>query len=270
MRINIEYFTSTGNTLWLARRAAQMLEARGHEPLLFEAVRDGLAFTRDCDLIGILYPVWGSTLPDPLQELVRDLPEGRGRRVFLVGTCAAFTGDTGMYWKRSIEASGYDCFYVDHVLMPSNIGIPGFNFVPPPDDEARDLSLNEAEARLVGIVDAILAGERKNDGTSLIDKLGGGSQRLFYGLVDLWKSRFEVETTRCTRCGLCYRMCPTDNIRIADDGRVTFGSACVFCAKCYNLCPENAVLIGKASRDDRRYRRYKGPDPATIKPVLYR
>jgi ferredoxin/flavodoxin len=270
MRIHIEYFTSTGNTLWLAQKAVQFLEEWGHESKLFEAVRDGPAFTQDCDLIGILYPVWGSTLPDPLQNVVLNLDEGRGKRVFLVGTCAAFTGDTGMYWKRAMETKGYDCFFVDHVLMPSNVSIPGFGFFPPPDDESRDRILVKAEAKLAEIVEAVLAGQAREDGTGWIDKLGGGSQRLFYGVVDAWKRVFDVDVERCTRCRLCYRMCPTENITIADDGQVTFGSSCVFCLKCYNLCPENAVLIGKASRNDRRYKRYKGPDPATIRPILYR
>jgi ferredoxin len=235
---------------------------------LFEAIQDGLGFAEECDLIGILYPVWGSTLPDPLQELVRELPAGNGKRVFLVGTCAAFTGDTGMFWKRALEERGYDCFYLDHVVMPSNVGIPGFNMWPAPDIEERDRILGRAEARLAEIVAAILAGERKTDGTGWLDKLGGGSQRAFMGVVDIWKRMMAVDTERCSSCGLCVRMCPAENIRLLADGRVQFGSACIFCLKCYNLCPENAVLIGKASRNDRRFRRYKGP--SEIKPVLYR
>ena len=269
MRINVEYFTSTGNTLWLARKVTRLLEAQGHEVRLFEAIKDGLGFAEDCDLIGILYPVWGSTLPDPLQDLVCELPEGGGKRMFLIGTCAAFSGDTGMFWKRVLEQKGYGCFYLDHVVMPSNVSIPGFNMWPAPDEEERDRVLGKAEERLAEIVRAILAGEPKNDGTSLMDKIGGGSQRTFYGVVDLWKHMMTVDAERCSSCGLCYRMCPTENIRLLEDGRVQFGSACIFCLKCYNLCPENAVLIGKASRNDRRFRRYKGPC-SEIKPVLYR
>jgi NAD-dependent dihydropyrimidine dehydrogenase PreA subunit len=228
-----------------------------------------LAFAEDGDLIGILYPVWGSTLPDPLQEVVHDLGAGGGKRVFLIGTCAMFTGDTGMYWKRAIEQKGYDCFYVDHVLMPSNVSIPGFN-LPPPDAEGIRQVLRKAEARLPAVLDAILAGEHKRDGTGWIDKLGGGSQRAFYGIVELWKKRMHADAERCSSCGLCRRMCPTENISLTEDGQVQFGSACILCLKCYNLCPENAVLIGRASRNERRFKRYKGPDPATIAPVLYR
>jgi NAD-dependent dihydropyrimidine dehydrogenase PreA subunit len=270
MRINIEYFTSTGNTLWLALEAGRLLEERGHEVRLYEAIKDGLTSGEECDLIGVFYPVWGSDLPDPLRDLVHELPEGCGKRMFLLGTCAAFTGDTGMFWKRIVEAKGYDCFYVDHVLMPSNVGIPGFNFWPPPKPQKRDRMLESARERLVEIVDAILGEQSKTDGTGWLDRLGGGMQRRFYGAVDLKKRQFVVDGERCSRCGLCRRMCPTANIALAEDGSVRFGSACIFCLKCYNLCPENAVLIGPSSRNDKRFRRYKGPNPVKIKPVLYR
>jgi NAD-dependent dihydropyrimidine dehydrogenase PreA subunit len=154
--------------------------------------------------------------------------------------------------------------------MPSNVSIPGFNWWPAPDDEERDLALGKAEQRVAEIVEAILAGEPKSDGTGWIARIGGGGQRRFYGIIDRWKGKLAVDMEHCSRCRLCYRMCPTENINIADDGEMQFGSSCIFCLKCYNLCPGNAVLIGKASRDDRRFRRYKGPAPATIKPILYR
>ena len=83
------------------------------------------------------------------------------------------------------------------------------------------------------------------------------------------KKFFMCDSAKCTRCGLCYRMCPRNNITIDKDKGAVFGTDCIICMKCYNLCPVNAVLLAKASRNDKRYRRYKGPGRG-IQPVQYR
>ena len=123
MVINILYFTSTGNTLWLAGEAKKMIEEKGHTVNLFEAVESGPEFAENCDMIGIFYPVWGSDLPDSVREHVHRMEEGRGKKIFLVGNCAVFTGDTGMHWKKILKKKGYDAFYVYHLNMTININI---------------------------------------------------------------------------------------------------------------------------------------------------
>jgi NAD-dependent dihydropyrimidine dehydrogenase PreA subunit/flavodoxin len=271
MRINLLYFTSTGNTLWLVRRARALFEASRHAVELYEAVKDGRAALEDCDLIGVFYPVWGSDMPDPLRELFAGLADGAGggRRLFLIGDCGVFTGDTGMHWKRLIEPKGFDVFYVDHVLMPININVPWFNFWQVPRGWKKKAILGRAEVRLRCICEAVLEGERHDDGTGLFDRLGGWGQRAFYAdALAFWKGMFAVDASRCTLCGLCRRMCPVENISIEGD-RVRFGERCIVCIKCYNLCPEEAVLIGGRSRDRGCYKRYKGPS-RDLKPIKYR
>lgn len=75
-------------------------------------------------LFGIVYPVWGSALPAPLQSLAASLPRRCGRAVFLVGTAGAFSGDTGIHWKSGLEEHGYDVVYADHVSCPSTACSP--------------------------------------------------------------------------------------------------------------------------------------------------
>jgi formate hydrogenlyase subunit 6/NADH:ubiquinone oxidoreductase subunit I len=118
--------------------------------------------------------------------------------------------------------------------------------------------------------DAILTGERKYKGGDPVSRLGGWFQRLtndvsFYK----YQENLQFDRERCTRCMLCYQMCPTGNIHLDQDGELQFGTTCIFCLKCYNLCPNYATLIGEGSRDYEKYRRYKGPSPE-VKPVVYR
>ena len=270
MVINILYFTSTGNTLWLAGQAKKLIEEKGHTVNLFEAVTTGPEFAENCDMIGVLYPVWGSDMPDPVRERMRGMKEGRGRKVFLVGDCAVFTGDTGMHWKKILGRKGYDVFYVDHLTMPININVPGWNLWKVPGKEKQDRIFAEAGARLEKLCSSVLEGKSKVDGTSPFSRLFGAIQRAgLESFTNMAKKYFMCDSAKCVRCALCYRMCPRNNITIDKDKGALFGTDCIICMKCYNLCPKNAVLVDKGSSDDKRYRRYKGPGRG-IEPVLYR
>lgn len=300
MIIHISYFSSTGNTLFAVSRIKTAFELKGHSVRLFEVVKDGLSFLHNADMVGIVYPVWGSTLPEPYRDLIPRMKNGNGKKLFLLGNCGIFTGDTGMYWKKRIEKQGYDVFYVDHLVLPVNINVPGFNFFKVPDGKKKEWIFQKAENRLKEICESILKEKRKLDGTGPLARLGGGGQRFFYWVTGYWKEMFMIDHTKCIKCRLCERMCPAHNINIdniksnmgvfnikdnhGDDVRIyninvnkirpgekdsCFGSHCILCLKCYNLCPEDAVLIGEKSRDTKKYRRYKGPS-ADFKPVLYR
>ena len=148
MVIHIAYFTSTGNTLRLCRRAEELFGELGHETRLFDAAGECGGFGEGCDLLGFIYPVWASNLPDPLRELAARMPAGGGKRMFLLGNCGVFTGDTGMHWRRILGRKGYEVRYVDHVIMPINVNIPGFNFFAVPDRERREKMLRRADEKM--------------------------------------------------------------------------------------------------------------------------
>ncbi|MCF6176842.1 MAG: EFR1 family ferrodoxin [Victivallaceae bacterium] len=273
MRINIGYFTSTGNTLWLCLKGKELMEQQGHTVKLYEIIKDKVAFAQDeCDLTGFFYPVWGSNQPDPMVEYRNNMPQGNGQKIFFVGNCCALNGDTGFYFKQILDKKGYDVFFTDHLYMPTNFNLPyepGNYWKRVPLAAERDRLLATAEAKLQQICDSILNGERKVDGKGVISRLAGALQRKSYWIVNGYKSHFSVAKEKCINCGLCIRMCPSENITENAAGEKVFGNKCILCVKCYNLCPVNAVLICKKSINDKKYRRYKGPCQ-TIKPTEYR
>jgi ferredoxin len=51
---------------------------------------------------------------------------------------------------------------------------------------------------------------------------------------------YEVKRQKCTGCGSCTDVCPTEAIRI-EDGKAVITMECVDCGACPRVCPEGAV-----------------------------
>jgi formate hydrogenlyase subunit 6/NADH:ubiquinone oxidoreductase subunit I/flavodoxin len=272
MKIKNFYFSSTGNTLWVLKQLTKNFEQAGHEVQNFDVITNANENTTDCDILGIVYPVWGSTLPYPLRDLVYALPESNGQKVILIGNAGAFSGDTGIHWKNVIEKKGYDVIYVDHVFMPVNSVFPGFDYFRPPSPAKKEKMVAKAETDIKRMCDEILQGKRKYRGRNILAVLGGHGQRDFYDpIVDKFKKEMYIDQERCTSCQLCYRTCPVEAIHRSEDHKQLHINTdeCIMCLKCYNLCPVTAALMKPESTNTKRYTRYKGLDKS-VKPILYR
>jgi ferredoxin/flavodoxin len=274
MHINIAYFTSTGNTLWLATKAKEIMEQQGHEIKLYEVINDGAAFIKEeCDMLGIFYPVWGFLPPDPLWKFLQEkMPVGKGKKIFFIGNCAGIAGDTSMMCKRLMESKDYNAFYFNHIIMPTNFFLPWMPFncwkkVPTAGQLSKMLA--DAEKRLQKMCVSLLNGEARLEGAGLLWSCMGWFQRKMEFIVNCYKNKFSIVKDRCVDCGLCLRICPTGNITKTKDGKIVFGSQCIMCVKCYNLCPKDAILICNKTINNKKYKRYKGPGQK-IKPVSYR
>ena len=68
----------------------------------------------------------------------------------------------------------------------------------------------------------ILNGVRSIDGTGPIARLAGALQRKTYWIGSGYKSHFSISKERCIDCGLCYRICPSENISINENGDKVF------------------------------------------------
>ncbi len=273
MRINIIYFTSTGNTLWVAKKTKEIIEQQGHEVKLYEVIKDGDNFLKDeCDMIGIYYPVWDYLLPKPLHDFVLNkMPKGNGKKIFLIGTCAGSIANTNFKYKKLMDAKGYNTFYLNHFYMSCNFNIPWFPFMiftKVLKGEGLNKNLDACEKKLQEICSSILKLKTRQEGKGPYFKFLRWLQDRGLFMFDFWKKNFSIAKDKCTNCKLCIRMCPTENISKDRQGNIIFGSNCIMCVKCYNLCPKDAVLICKQSINNKKYKRFKGYKG--YKPDLYR
>ncbi|MCE5213401.1 MAG: 4Fe-4S binding protein [Methanobacterium sp.] len=46
---------------------------------------------------------------------------------------------------------------------------------------------------------------------------------------------------KCSRCKICYRLCPVDNIKMEEDEFPNHQLNCVYCLRCVSFCPNKAI-----------------------------
>ncbi len=57
------------------------------------------------------------------------------------------------------------------------------------------------------------------------------------------KPEVKIEQSKCTGCGACTKVCPTDCLLLKDGKTAFVGDLCMACCHCEAVCPEKAVTI---------------------------
>lgn len=270
MKININYFTSTGNTIWVLDKLCINFQRLGHEVQIFDSViyRDNMPL--DCDLLGFVFPVWGSDLPKPQRDLIENLADGNNMKVFLIGNAGMDAWDTGVHIAKKLKSKGYNVIYTGNVILPMNSSFPGLQFIKKRAPKKSALMFEYADNTLKKACKSIFSGKKFFECKGIRNKIGGITIRMVYGtFVSIFKKKYYVDHKKCNGCGLCYSICPEGAISIIEEKAIIDTSKCIFCLKCYNYCPQTAVLKSKKSSDIIKYPRYKGLEKYN-KPIKYR
>ena len=126
MKINIYYFSGTGNTAWVVQRLAKLLTALGDEVTAAscEQIAASGVDLAACDVMGIAFPIHSSFVPPIFYDFLQGLSPGAGKPLFAVTTAGYWAGDMAWYGVKPLEAKGYQPFLLSNVLMGNNLHLP--------------------------------------------------------------------------------------------------------------------------------------------------
>lgn len=201
--------------------------------------------------LGFVFPIYAWAPPKMVLDFIRHIKlDGyKDQYVFTVFSCGDEAGYALNVLIRALDSVNIGLSGGFSVQMPNNYMIMGFNV---DSKEVEQKKLTAAVKNLAYINEAISMEQNifeyeKGRFPFLKTKLAnpvfnafGRSSRPFHTL------------NSCTSCGLCERICPTQNIGLVD-GKPQWKGNCTQCFACINRCPACAIQHGRKTVDKGRY-----------------
>jgi ferredoxin len=242
----IYYFSGTGNTLWSAKKIAEIM---GNCELLnigIEAQKNEMVV--EADAVILLFPSYAYGLP----LIVRGFAQNA---VFKTAYLAAFVtfgsspGGTLASLSRLLTRKKINAVYFGKIPSVENyIAIFG-----PPKPKTMEKRLTtqtkatEAAARCVM--------ERQTNRVNTFRPISAFIWFLFSLGAKIFYRHYRVRA-ECNGCGICEKICPVSAITL-QNGKPAFSARCQHCNGCLNWCPLKAIHFGRLNS---RLTRYHHPE----------
>ena len=255
-KIEIYYFSGTGNSLHAARELAKRLPGAVLIPIM--SVMKEETIRSRAETVGLVFPIHAFTIPIIFKEFLKKADFSTASYMFALSTRRSdprvFTHINRVLKGRKLDA----CFAVE---MPQNY-IPVFEV-----DSAEKIA--ECESNLREKMDTmveVITGRQPYREEKLplwVRIIIGGlfpPLTLFMHLTrytGLQRGFYADE--KCTGCGVCEKVCISGKIGMRDDKPVwSRDTQCAYCLACLHYCPAKAIQIrGKRTG---RHGRYHHPD----------
>lgn len=242
MRCLLIYYTGTFNTRHVTNQLKGRLENEGFEVDVYEInplKKERLDYS-DYDLVGLGYPIYGYNAPCPFLKFIRYQKFPKGLRVFIYknsGETEKINDASSLFVWRKLKRSGVIVENEYHFLMPYNIH---FRFderlvkeILLMDEKLMDILVYEVLHKIPNIKKYKLWHKIVTRVVS-IQFIGGDVNSFLY----------KVDESKCTKCDLCIKRCPTRNIYRDENGKIKFHHNCLMCMRCSFYCPVDAFDIG--------------------------
>ncbi|MBN2859608.1 MAG: EFR1 family ferrodoxin [Sphaerochaetaceae bacterium] len=250
MNGGIFYFSGAGNSEAVARKIA-------HETSIELCLRMADAEEermKGIKTLGLVFPAYYGVPPAYLIHFIHDVLAPLALELdylFIVITHGGGPAYTAAVTEMLLQDAGYAASYTAGVRMVDTY-IPLFRV---PNRTKQDVINRNAYDKVKSIASEI---REQKIRVSIRWPLSRTAYRVFLRIHGLRydKDRTFTVDQRCTRCGLCVRVCPVGNISLTDTS-ITYHSACERCFACYHHCPTHAITL--THRPLHGYQYYPGP-----------
>ncbi len=228
--MTVLYFTATGNNLYVAKTIGGTLAS------IPKAVREGQYRFSD-DKIGLVFPIYGLAVPQFIREFLQkahlDSPY-----IFAILSYGMIGGGAAGHLMRLADENGIHFSYVSTIQMVDNY-LPRFEMGKQFAGEPK----KKIDQHLAAIASDIHGGKQWLPKVSFVKRHATAIYMRFnpFATGAGLAAGYHVEDA-CNQCGICAKVCPTDNIVVAD-AKPVFSGTCVNCLACIHNCPQNAIHL---------------------------
>lgn len=253
MQTKIFYFSTTGNSLAMARNIA---EGIGNTELIsIPKIKDSVVEVA-APRVGFVVPVYAWGLNEPVVKFLKKLKLNKEQYIFAVATCGGTPGNTLVQLQKLIKKAGGGLSAGFAVREGAN------SVIPDPDIALYMKRINKnipksGKERLAEILHVVGNNQLHKPETSSfkINFLGS----LFYKMGGIMTKQMKMIDTnfsvddKCNACRICERICPVENVKVVE-GKPQWHHNCAMCNACIQWCPEQAIHFKNETR------RYNNPE----------
>jgi ferredoxin len=237
-KIRFSCFSGTGNTLLVVKEMTGVFEEAGISVTITGIDSHSSLSIDPGTTLGLAFPVaFQSTYPF-IWKFIHNLPESNSTPVFMVDTMMCFSGAIVGPLRKVLQKKGYACIGAKEIIMP-------YNFLRKRINPKKDRKIIER-----GLIKARIFAESLLRSTARWGRLPFVSDALYAACGNRFilgafmrsiSRKLTFDRNKCTKCGLCVKLCPVNNISM--DDAPCFGSSCELCMRCLSFCPTQAITI---------------------------
>ncbi|MDE5756923.1 MAG: EFR1 family ferrodoxin [Clostridia bacterium] len=221
----ILYFSSTGNSLQIAKR----VQERFGGSILYIPKYDGDA--SEFERVFIVTPIYSYGLPTPVFDLIPRLV--KDKEIIVIQNYGGMIGGADALFYDYAMQHNLNIMGIYTLKMPENYTL----FLVPPKFYTNSI-LKSSNKRIDKILDKI-----ENEKYKLPNPHASTKRDTYLKNKGNWHiigDRFSVNDN-CVKCQKCVQICPSNNIAV-EDGKIVFKDNCIACLGCYHRCPQKAIV----------------------------
>ncbi len=230
--IGILYFSSTGNSLYIAQRVKDAIG--GQIKYIPNYKGNGSEFEK----IILITPIYSYGMPTFVYDIIPRL--NKTSELIVIQNYGGMVGGADYYLYKYATEHELNIKAVYTLKMPENFTL---TFTVP--KFYMKSVLKGADKRIDNIINRIKSENYR------IPKKCKTKKEAYLKNKSNWHiigERFSV-TDNCTKCEKCISVCSAQNIDFRD-GKILFSNKCVACLGCYHRCPQKAIIYkGKTKKD---------------------
>lgn len=240
--MTVFYFSSTGNSLYVAKRIGGNLISI---PKCFEKLKADGDFKISDSEVGIIFPIYGLCIPPFIHDFIKKLSV-ECSFFFAVATYGFFPGAVCGQLKNTETKNGRHFDYINRLKMAENC-ITFSDMKNQKGDSPRQ------QKAISAISNDIQSKKTFVRSDSLLMKIMTKHHTANYEFPTGTGITEKITVNEsCAGCGTCAKLCPMKNISI-QNGKPVFGKNCVSCGACIQNCTSNAIHHAE-EKSSARYR----------------
>lgn len=261
-RVEIYYFTGTGNSLAVARDIAEKTNGK---LISIASLENRETIETDADSIGIVFPIYYDPyggVPLIVRKFIAKLQNIDSKYIFAVCTYGSGAFSSLKFLNKLIESQGGKLAAGVMVNMPNNMGGSTLN-----NEQKQQKMFHVWKENIKGIYEHV---NTRKEGkfylpNAMVGKIFVLIKLFFTPLMFLFKpltlrrlrkysdlkSQFYENllpfmdnsfytNDECIGCSNCSRICPVGNIKMIKD-KPEWQHRCEFCIACFHWCPKGAI-----------------------------